>query len=118
VNDLIVAHRLEAGHEAGHEARTLGDAEIVERLVYALVNEGAKILDEGIAAKASDIDMVYLTGYGFPVWRGGPMLYADTVGLFNVERAIRGYAQAHNGDAWELAPGLAERAAQGQRFNP
>jgi len=118
VNDLIVAHRREAGHEAGHEARTLGDAEIVERLVYALVNEGAKLLDEGIAAKASDIDMVYLTGYGFPVWRGGPMLYADTVGLFNVERAIRGYAQAHNGDAWELAPGLAERAAQGQRFNP
>jgi 3-hydroxyacyl-CoA dehydrogenase len=61
--------------------------------------------------------MVYLTGYGFPLWRGGPMLYADTVGLFNVERAIRRYAQARNGDAWDLAPGLVERAAQGQRFN-
>ncbi|GAB2918876.1 3-hydroxyacyl-CoA dehydrogenase NAD-binding domain-containing protein [Paraburkholderia jirisanensis] len=111
--DMIAAHL----REAGSERRTITDEEIVERLVYALVNEGAKILDEGIAAKASDIDMVYLTGYGFPLWRGGPMLYADTVGLFNVERAIRRYAQARNGDAWEIAPGLVERAAQGRRFN-
>jgi 3-hydroxyacyl-CoA dehydrogenase len=111
--DMIAAHL----REAGSERRTISNEEIVERLVYALVNEGAKILDEGIAAKASDIDMVYLTGYGFPLWRGGPMLYADTVGLFNVERAIRRYAQARNGDAWDLAPGLVERAAQGQRFN-
>ena len=56
----------------------------MQRLVYALVNEGAKIVDEGIAPRASDIDMVYLTGYGFPLHRGGPMNYADTVGLFNV----------------------------------
>ncbi|MDQ7982471.1 3-hydroxyacyl-CoA dehydrogenase NAD-binding domain-containing protein [Paraburkholderia sp. SARCC-3016] len=114
VDDMIVAH----AREAGVARRELGDDEIVERLVYALVNEGAKILDEGIAAKASDIDMVYLTGYGFPLWRGGPMWYADTVGLDEVERAIRRYAAAEpNGDAWEIAPGLVERAAQGRRFN-
>lgn len=59
----------------------ISDDEIVERLVYALVNEGARILEEGIASKASDIDVVYLTGYGFPIFRGGPMFHADTVGL-------------------------------------
>jgi len=64
--------------------RTISDEEIVGRLVYSLINEGAKILEEGIAARASDIDIVYLNGYGFPLWRGGPMLYADTVGLSNV----------------------------------
>jgi len=110
---MIVAH----ARDAGVERRALTDDEIVERLVFALVNEGAKILDERIAAKASDIDMVYLTGYGFPLWRGGPMLYADTVGLAEVERAIRRYAAQPNGDAWEVAPGLVDRAAQGRRFN-
>ncbi|GAB7522172.1 3-hydroxyacyl-CoA dehydrogenase NAD-binding domain-containing protein [Paraburkholderia sp. 2C] len=114
VDDMIVAH----ARQAGVARRELTDEEIVERLVYALVNEGARILDEGIAAKASDIDMVYLTGYGFPLWRGGPMFHADTVGLAEVERAIRRYAAAQpNGDAWEIAPGLVERAAQGRRFN-
>jgi 3-hydroxyacyl-CoA dehydrogenase len=114
VDDMIVAH----AQEAGIARRELSDEEIVERLVYALVNEGARILDEGIASKASDIDMVYLTGYGFPLWRGGPMLYADTVGLAVVERAIGRYAAAQpNGDAWDIAPGLVERATQGRRFN-
>ncbi|QYD70910.1 enoyl-CoA hydratase/isomerase family protein [Paraburkholderia edwinii] len=114
VDEMIVAH----AQEAGITRRELSDEEIVERLVYALVNEGARILDEGIASKASDIDMVYLTGYGFPLWRGGPMLYADTVGLAEVERAIGRYAAAQpNGDAWDIAPGLVERATQGRRFN-
>jgi 3-hydroxyacyl-CoA dehydrogenase len=113
VDEMIAAHV----REAGIARRALPDEEIVERLVFALVNEGAKILDEGIAAKASDIDMVYLTGYGFPLWRGGPMLYADTVGLADVERAIRRYAAQPNGDAWDIAPGLVERAAQGRSFN-
>jgi len=84
--------------------------------VFALANEGAKILEEGIASKASDVDMVYLTGYGFPLWRGGPMLYADTVGLYNVERAIRRYAQQPNGEAWEIAPSIVELAANGGTF--
>jgi 3-hydroxyacyl-CoA dehydrogenase len=103
--------------ESNAERRKIGDEEIVERLVFALVNEGAKILEEGIASKASDIDMVYLTGYGFPLHRGGPMLYADTVGLYNVERAIRRYAARANGDAWKIAPGIAELAAKGRGFN-
>jgi 3-hydroxyacyl-CoA dehydrogenase len=113
VDEMIVAY----SKEAGAERRKISDDEIVERLVFSLVNEGAKILEEGIASKASDIDMVYLTGYGFPLWRGGPMLYADTVGLYNVERAIRRYAAQPNGDAWQIAPGIVERAAQGRGFN-
>ncbi|BCZ77909.1 3-hydroxyacyl-CoA dehydrogenase [Paraburkholderia terrae] len=113
IDEMIVGY----SKELGVERRKLSDDEIVERLVFALVNEGAKILEEGIASKASDIDMVYLTGYGFPLWRGGPMLYADTVGLYNVEHAIRRYAAQPNGDAWQIAAGIVERAAQGRGFN-
>ncbi len=100
--------------------RVISDDEIVGRLVYALVNEGAHILKEGIAARASDIDMVYLTGYGFPIWRGGPMLYADMQGLDHVVQAMRKYQSNPHDDAnfWEPAPLLAELAASGQRFNP
>ncbi|CAN0621558.1 3-hydroxyacyl-CoA dehydrogenase [Burkholderia multivorans] len=113
VDELVVAY----SKEIGVERRTIGDDEIVERLVFALVNEGAKILEEKIASKASDIDMVYLTGYGFPLWRGGPMLYADTVGLYNVERAILRFAAGVNGDAWRIAPSIAELAKAGRGFN-
>ncbi|WP_233863324.1 3-hydroxyacyl-CoA dehydrogenase NAD-binding domain-containing protein [Paraburkholderia adhaesiva] len=113
VDEMILAY----SNEAGIKRRKIGDEEIVERLVYALVNEGAKILAEGIASKASDIDMVYLTGYGFPLWRGGPMFYADTVGLYNVARAIRGYAREANGDAWQIAPSLAALADEHGTFN-
>ncbi|WP_186037637.1 3-hydroxyacyl-CoA dehydrogenase NAD-binding domain-containing protein [Burkholderia gladioli] len=113
VDEMVLAY----SKEAGVERREIADEEIVERLVYALVNEGAKILEEGIASKASDIDMVYLTGYGFPLWRGGPMLYADTVGLYNVERSMRRYAAGANGDAWQPAPSIAKLAAAGKGFN-
>jgi 3-hydroxyacyl-CoA dehydrogenase len=113
VDDMVVAY----SEELGVARRKIGDDEIVERLVFSLVNEGAKILEEGIASKASDIDMVYLTGYGFPLWRGGPMLYADTVGLYNVERAMRKYAAQPNGDAWKPAKRVTELAAQGKGFN-
>ncbi|WP_186188237.1 3-hydroxyacyl-CoA dehydrogenase NAD-binding domain-containing protein [Burkholderia gladioli] len=113
VDEMVLAY----SKEAGVERRKIADEEIIERLVYALVNEGAKILEEGIASKASDIDMVYLTGYGFPLWRGGPMLYADTVGLYNVERAMRRYAAGANGDAWQPAPSIAKLAAAGKGFN-
>jgi 3-hydroxyacyl-CoA dehydrogenase len=90
----------------------------VHRLVYALVNEGAKILEEGIASKASDIDMVYLTGYGFPLHRGGPMCYADTQGLFNVVQAMKRFAANPHDDAqfWQPAPLLAKLAAEGKSF--
>ncbi len=113
VDEMVLAY----SKEAGVARREIGDEEIVERLVYALVNEGAAILEEGIASKASDIDMVYLTGYGFPLWRGGPMLYADTVGLYHVERAMRRHAAGANGDAWRIAPSIAELAAAGRGFN-
>ncbi|TYT27335.1 3-hydroxyacyl-CoA dehydrogenase [Luteimonas viscosa] len=113
VEAMIVAQ----SQAQGIERREIGDDEIVERLVYALVNEGARILEEGIAARASDIDMVYLSGYGFPVWRGGPMFHADQVGLYNVLAAMRRYARGHRGDAWEPAPLLLELAESGRAFN-
>ncbi len=109
-----------ADHRAalGITARKIGDDEIVHRLVYSLVNEGAKILEEGIASKASDIDMVYLTGYGFPLWRGGPMCYADTQGLFNVVQTMKRFAANPLDDAafWQPAPLLAKLAAESKSF--
>ncbi|HTJ92143.1 MAG TPA: 3-hydroxyacyl-CoA dehydrogenase NAD-binding domain-containing protein [Pararobbsia sp.] len=114
VDDMIVAY----SSEAGTPRRTLDDTEIVERLVFALVNEGAKILEEGIASKASDIDMVYLTGYGFPLFRGGPMLYADRVGLSHVKDAMQRYAAATGDAFWSKpAPLLTRLAGEGRRFN-
>jgi 3-hydroxyacyl-CoA dehydrogenase len=102
----------------GITPRAISDQEIVQRLVYALVNEAARLLEEGIASKASDVDMVYLTGYGFPVWRGGPMCYADSQGLFNVVRTMRRFAQNPHDDAqfWQPAPLLARLAAEGKSF--
>jgi len=113
VEDMIT------GHFAGLsvERRVITDEEIVERLVYALVNEGAKILEEGIALRASDIDMVYLSGYGFPLHRGGPMFHADTVGLPAVLAAIEDFARGYQGDAWTPAPLLVRLAAEGRGFN-
>ncbi|KQQ45083.1 3-hydroxyacyl-CoA dehydrogenase [Duganella sp. Leaf126] len=113
VDAMIVAHSA----QLGLERREIADREIVERLVYALVNEGARILEEGIALRASDIDMVYLTGYGFPAYRGGPMFYADTVGLPAVLAAMQRFAAGRHGDAWTPAPLLARLAAEGGRFN-
>jgi len=103
----------------GITPRKISDEEIVQRLVYSLVNEAAHILEDGIAAKASDIDMVYLMGYGFPVYRGGPMLYADQVGLFNVVQAMHRFAQnpLDDADFWKPAPLLARLVAEGKTFN-
>jgi 3-hydroxyacyl-CoA dehydrogenase len=115
VVEMIEKHR----KELGITPRKIGDDEIVGRLVYALVNEGAKIVDEGIALRASDIDMVYLTGYGFPLHRGGPMCYADTVGLYNVAATMKRFAQNPADDAsfWQPAPLLAKLAAEGKSFS-
>jgi 3-hydroxyacyl-CoA dehydrogenase len=114
VEEMIAKHRA----ELGVTPRKIGDDEIVHRLVYSLVNEGAKILDEGIASKASDIDMVYLTGYGFPLHRGGPMCYADQQGLYNVVQAMKSFAANPLDDAsfWQPAPLLAKLAEQGRTF--
>ena len=113
VNELIEKN----SSDLGLARRVISDEEIVERLVYALVNEGAHLLEEGIASKASDIDIVYLAGYGFPVWRGGPMFHADTVGLYNVLASMRRYAKGHEGAAWEPAPLLVKLAEAGRAFN-
>jgi 3-hydroxyacyl-CoA dehydrogenase len=108
----------EARKAAGIAPRKVGDAEIVERLVFALVNEGARILEEGIALRASDVDMVYLNGYGFPLHRGGPMCYADSVGLFSVEAAMRRFAKNPHTDQkfWQPAALVRALAAQGGSF--
>ena len=114
VNQMIEEHR----KALGITPRKVSDEEIVQRLVYALVNEGAKILEEGIASKSGDIDMVYLTGYGFPIHRGGPMHYASEVGLFNVVQSMKRFARNPLDDAraWEPAPLLARLAAEGKAF--
>ncbi|HEX5638858.1 MAG TPA: 3-hydroxyacyl-CoA dehydrogenase family protein, partial [Burkholderiaceae bacterium] len=94
----------------------IADDEIVQRCVYALVNEGAKILEEGIALRASDIDIVYLTGYGFPVRTGGPMFHAQQVGLDKVVAAMKAFADnPHAAPAfWQPAPLLVEAAKSGR----
>jgi 3-hydroxyacyl-CoA dehydrogenase len=114
VEEMIARHSA----ELGVAPRKISDTEIVHRLVYSLVNEGAKILEEGIASKASDIDMVYLTGYGFPLFRGGPMCYADTQGLYNVVQAMNRFAANPHDDTafWQPAPLLARLAAEGKSF--
>jgi 3-hydroxyacyl-CoA dehydrogenase len=107
---MIEAHRA----TLGITPRKIADDEIVQRLVYALINEGARILEEGIANKASDIDIVYIYGYGFPVHRGGPMNYANEVGLFNVVQAMQRFAQNPLDDAafWQPAPLLVRLVAE------
>jgi 3-hydroxyacyl-CoA dehydrogenase len=114
VEDMIAEHR----KTIGIAPRKIGDDEIVGRLVYALVNEAAHILEEGIANKASDIDIVYLTGYGFPLHRGGPLCYADQVGLYNVMQAMKRFARNPYDDAsfWQPAPLIEKLVAEGKGF--
>jgi 3-hydroxyacyl-CoA dehydrogenase len=103
--------------EDGLQPREITDEEIVERCIYALVNTGARILEEGIALRASDVDMVYLAGYGFPAHRGGPMFYADSVGLDKVVAAIAKFQKGYHGEQWQPAPLLVKLAKEGTRFN-
>jgi 3-hydroxyacyl-CoA dehydrogenase len=100
---------------AGIPQREIGDEEIVERSILALVNEGARALADGVAARASDIDVIYVNGYGFPAWRGGPMFHADRLGLQYVFDRI-GAFHRNLGERWRPAPLLAELAARGQTF--
>lgn len=101
--------------EAGIPQRQISREEIVDRCIYALVNEGARILEEGYALRAVDIDIIYLNGYGFPAHRGGPMWYADTIGLKNVYSRIVEFRQQY-GEIWEPAPLLKQLAEQGKTF--
>jgi 3-hydroxyacyl-CoA dehydrogenase len=112
IDALIVS----ASKEAGIERRQVTDQEILERCIYALVNTGAQILDEGIALRAGDIDIAYIYGYGFPRYRGGPMFYADSVGLDKVHEAVQRFHVAH-GEFWTPAPLLERLARSGGKFN-
>ena len=101
--------------DAGISQRQISAAEIVDRCIYALVNEGARILEEGYALRAVDIDIIYLNGYGFPAYRGGPMWHADTVGLQKVYQRICEFHQQH-GEMWEPAPLLQRLVEAGKTF--
>jgi len=118
IPDPVVDKVIEDVRKAqGITPRKISDEEIVERCVYALVNEGARIVEEGIAQRASDVDMVYLTGYGFPLFRGGPMLYADMVGLPNVVRSMERFRAQTKDEFWNPAALLSRLAAEGKTFN-
>ena len=115
-SELVTSIVLEESARLGVTRRKITDEEIVQRALYALINEGARILEEGIALRASDIDVVYLTGYGFPDFRGGPLFYADAVGLPNIVRTMRQFARGYQPDAWQPAPLLSKLASEGKSF--
>jgi 3-hydroxyacyl-CoA dehydrogenase len=105
------------GQRQGIEQREVPDAEVLERCLYPMVNEGAKILEEGIATRASDIDVVWINGYGWPVYNGGPMFWADTVGLAEVGAKVASYHASLGGTHWALSPLLAGLAAEGKSLH-
>lgn len=114
-NPALPAMLEQAAAERGITRAPISDEEIIERCLYALVNEAAQILDEGIAQRASDIDVIFLNGYGFPAWRGGPLFHADSVGLAHVLERIREFHQ-RLGAWWQPAPLLERLVAEGRRF--
>ena len=101
--------------QAGIKRRSFQPNEIIERTIYALINEGARVLEEGYALRAADIDVIYLTGYGFPAWRGGPMFYADRVGLKHVYERVAAF-HGEFGNRWRPAPLLERLAREGRTF--
>ena len=110
---------LDYSNELGIKRREISDVEVIERCIYSLVNEGSRVLADGIAARASDIDIVYLYGYGFPRFRGGPMQYAEEVGLYNVVRVMRKFAASAHGDRtfWDPAPLLVRLVEENRGFS-
>src|SRR5579885_2620449 len=106
---------LQSSKDQGITRRAIGDEEILARCMYAAINECAKLLDEGVAYRASDIDVMWLYGFGFPRWRGGPMYYADTIGIGKIYEAVRGFHRQH-GKLWEPSPLLARLAESGKSF--
>lgn len=114
-NPALPAMLEQAAADRGITRAPVADEEILERCLYALINEAANILDEGIAQRASDVDVIFLNGYGFPAWRGGPLFYADSVGLAQVLERIREFHQ-RLGAWWQPAPLLERLVAEGRRF--
>lgn len=112
IEELILKH----SQEVGIKRRTISDQEIIERAIYSMINEGAKILEEGIAARPLDIDVVWLYGYGFPIYLGGPMFYADTVGVKKVYDAILKYQDLVGAEYWTPSPLLEKLAKAGKGF--
>jgi 3-hydroxyacyl-CoA dehydrogenase len=115
VTDFIEQYR----RRQGLNPRAVSATEIVERCIHALINEGARILEEGIAQRSSDIDLVYLNGYGFPAFRGGPMFHADQTGLHDIARSLQAIAAQKGSDAafWTPAPLLVRLAREGRTFS-
>ncbi|MEM7469640.1 MAG: 3-hydroxyacyl-CoA dehydrogenase family protein, partial [Pseudomonadota bacterium] len=117
IRDAAIEQLIEDySQEKGLNRRKIEAEEIVERLIYALVNEGAKILEEGVAQRASDIDVIYVNGYGFPASLGGPMRYADSVGLDKVYRRVCEFAE-QDSYTWQPAKLLGELANKGKLFS-
>lgn len=112
VEQIIVA----ASKKLGIARRPIGEEEILGRMIYPMINEGARILEEGIAVRPSDIDIVWINGYGFPIGKGGPMHWADTVGLAKIADALKGFAKLTGDKTLEPAPLLAKLAAEGKGF--
>jgi 3-hydroxyacyl-CoA dehydrogenase len=111
--DAIV---IEASKKLGRERKQFSAQDIVERLVFPMINEGARILEEGIAARASDIDVIWVYGYGFPVYRGGPMFYADQIGLAPIRDKLKIFARESGDETLNPAPLLEKLAADGSGF--
>jgi len=112
IEDLIIQH----SKQHGFTRRPISDQEILERSIYSMINEGAKILEEGIVARPLDIDIVWIYGYGFPVYRGGPMYYADQIGLKTVYDAVLKYQQQLGEEYWKPTPLLERLAREGKGF--
>jgi len=106
---------IEFSKKKGIKRREISDQEIVERCIYSMINEGAKILDEGIALRASDIDVIWVNGYGWPLYLGGPMYWADTVGLPNILKTVQRFYKEY-GDIWKPSPLLEKLASEGKGF--
>jgi 3-hydroxyacyl-CoA dehydrogenase len=107
---------VDVSNKLGVERRAISEPEMLERLVYPMINEGAKILDEGIALRPSDIDVIWIYGYGWPIYRGGPMFYADQVGLAKIRDRLADFAKRFKEPALEPAPLLARLAGEGRGF--
>jgi 3-hydroxyacyl-CoA dehydrogenase len=107
---------LETSARLGVNRRSIAQEEIVERMIFPMINEGARILEEGIATRPGDIDVIWVYGYGWPVWRGGPMYYADRLGLAHVRDRLTFYADRSRDETLQPAPLLARLAAEGRGF--